>query len=161
MAKLYEIDNAILECIDMETGEVIDFERLEALQIAREKKIENAAKWHINLLSDAEHYKKQKEKFAALEKAAKQNAEGLKVFLVNALNGAGFSTIEVNISYRASEAVKIKDEKAFKEWAAKNHDEYLKYSEPDIDLTAIKKALKSGQEIEGAYIEKRSNIQIK
>ena len=34
--KLYEIDNAILECIDMETGEVIDAEKLDALNMERE-----------------------------------------------------------------------------------------------------------------------------
>ena len=37
--KLYEIDNAILDCIDLETGEVIDTERLDALNMERSKRI--------------------------------------------------------------------------------------------------------------------------
>ena len=42
---LYEIDNAILECIDLETGEIIDTDKLDALQLERETKIENVALW--------------------------------------------------------------------------------------------------------------------
>jgi hypothetical protein len=35
--KLYEIDNAIMDCVDMETGEIIDVERLSALQMERDQ----------------------------------------------------------------------------------------------------------------------------
>lgn len=38
MAKLYEINAAIEECIDMETGEIIAPERLEALKMDRHEK---------------------------------------------------------------------------------------------------------------------------
>ena len=38
---IYEIDKAILECVDEETGEILDFDRLEELQMARDEKIEN------------------------------------------------------------------------------------------------------------------------
>ena len=34
---LYEIDNAILSCTDQETGEIIDQEALDALQMERKK----------------------------------------------------------------------------------------------------------------------------
>ena len=43
MRALYEIDNEILACVDLETGEVIDTERLDALQMEREKKVEAVA----------------------------------------------------------------------------------------------------------------------
>ena len=35
--KLYEIDNEIMNCIDEETGEIIDPEKLESLEMEREK----------------------------------------------------------------------------------------------------------------------------
>lgn len=35
---LYEIDNAILECVDQETGEIIDTDKLTSLQMARDEK---------------------------------------------------------------------------------------------------------------------------
>ena len=55
--KLYEIENAILECIDTETGEVIDIERLNELQMERETKIENVACWIKDLKAEAEAIK--------------------------------------------------------------------------------------------------------
>ena len=51
--KLYEIDAAILGCIDQETGEVIDPEQLDALQIERETKLENGP---IRLTATAQRF---------------------------------------------------------------------------------------------------------
>ena len=42
---IYEIDSQILECIDEETGEVLDVERLEKLMQDKENKIEAVALW--------------------------------------------------------------------------------------------------------------------
>lgn len=66
--KLYDIDKSISECVDAETGEVIDFEKLEALQMEREAKIDNIACWYKSLLSDAEGIKKEKEALAQRQK---------------------------------------------------------------------------------------------
>ena len=43
MATLYEINQGIIDCVDMETGEIIDAEKLAELQINRKDKIENIA----------------------------------------------------------------------------------------------------------------------
>ena len=40
MANIYEINQAILDCIDPETGEVLDMEALEQLQMDRVQKAE-------------------------------------------------------------------------------------------------------------------------
>lgn len=40
---LYEIDSTIMDCVDEETGEIIDLEKLEALNIERDKKVEGIA----------------------------------------------------------------------------------------------------------------------
>ena len=40
---LFQIDDAIMECIDQETGDIIDVEKLDALEMEREKKISNTA----------------------------------------------------------------------------------------------------------------------
>ena len=158
---LFEIDAAIMDCIDEETGEIVNIEQLEALQMEREKKIENVALWYKNLVSDAEQYKQQKEAFAAREQAAKKKADSLKQYLANALNGEKFKTIRAEITFRNSEAVNIADEGAFIEWAEKEHDEYLTYKPPVINKTAIKAAIKSGAYITGAELVGRKNISIK
>lgn len=72
MSTLYEIDAAILECVDAETGEIIDPDALTALTMQREQKIENVALYYKNLLSDAAQYKAEKDVFAEKERRAKK-----------------------------------------------------------------------------------------
>ena len=61
--KLYEIDEQILGCIDAETGEIIDADMLNALQIERDAKIENVALWIKDLKAEAEAYKAEKQAY--------------------------------------------------------------------------------------------------
>lgn len=162
MATLYEIDAEILSCIDMETGEILDPEKLEALQIARDEKIEAVALWYKNLCSDAEQYKAEKEVFAEREAAAKKKAESLKSWLAYALNGEKMSTSKVAISFRKSEAVEIEDESKFVEWAQRaRHKDLLTFKTPTVNKTAIKALINSGKKLKGVSIITRQNIQIK
>lgn len=162
MAKLYEIDQAILECIDAETGEILDFERLSELQMERDAKIENAALWYKNLLSDAEQYKAEKELFAERERIAKNQAEGLKKWLDFALGGEEMKTTKVFITYRKSESVEIEDDEKFVKYAqSEDRDDLLSYKDPTPNKTAIKKALKEGLKIDGVTLVKKQNINIK
>lgn len=154
MANLYEINQAITECLDKETGEIIDMEKLEELQLEREAKIENVALWYKNLLSDAEAYKAEKNAFAEKEQKAKNKAESLKKYLESALAGDSFKSARVNVSYRQSESVIIDDVFSL-------DDRFLKYAEPTADKVAIKAALKSGEDVKGVHLEQKSNIQIK
>lgn len=154
MANLYEINQGILECIDAETGEIIDLDRLQALQIEREQKLENVALWYKNLISDAAQYKAEKDSFAEKERIAKNKAESLKKYLDEALAGNPYKTTRVSVSYRKSESVVVDD-------VYKIPEHYLKYSEPTADKTAIKSAIKAGEEIAGAHIEQKQNISIK
>ena len=91
---------------------------------------------------------------------AKRDAESIKHYLAEALAGNKFKTIEVDIKFRSSEAVKIEDEEAFIKWAEENRDDLLKYTPVQISAEKVKAAIKAGQDIKGAYLEKRSNIQI-
>ena len=61
---LYDIDNAILSCVDMETGEIIDAEKLDELKMEKERKIRNIACWVKELNAEAEALKKQKDAFS-------------------------------------------------------------------------------------------------
>ncbi len=154
MASLYEIDQAILACIDAETGEIVDVEQLEALQLEREEKIENVALWYKNLVADAKAYGAEKAAFAEREKAAKTKAESLKRWLDEALAGNPYKSARVAVSYRKSERVIVDDIHSL-------HTRFLKFSEPEPDKTAIKAAIKEGEEIIGAHIETCSNMTIK
>ena len=54
---IYEIDQAIMECVDLETGEIIDTEQLDKLQMERDAKLENVACWIKDLKAEAEALK--------------------------------------------------------------------------------------------------------
>lgn len=161
MASLYEIDQAILDCIDFETGEIVDQEKLNELQMARDEKIEKVALWYKNLLADAEVFKAEKQAFEERQKVATNKAESLKKWLTNALNGSKFSTARVAVSFRKSEQVEV-DEAAFMDYAQKcNRDDLLTFKEPTPNKTAIKAAIKGGQNVFGAALVEKNNIQIK
>lgn len=152
---LYEIDREILSCIDAETGEILDLERLETLQMERGQKLENIALWIKNLKAEAAALKAEKDAFAEREKQAKAKIESLSAYLTDALGGQKFSTSRVAVSFRSSEAVEIVDETAIPK-------EYIREKiETTPDKTAIKEAIKSGVAIAGAQLVKNQNLQIK
>lgn len=153
MASLYEIDAQIVACVDFETGEIIDADKLEQLQMQFSEKVEGIALWIKNLLAEAKMIKEEKDNLAARQKACENKAESLKKYLASALCGEKFKTPKVSISYRKSEAVEIEDVSLLS-------DEYLKFK-PEADKTKIKEALKSGTAVIGASLVEKNNIQIK
>lgn len=154
MATLYEIDAAILSCVDLETGEILDAEQLQALQMEREQKIENVALYYKNVLSDAAAYKAEKDAFAEKERKAKATAESLKKWLADALQGEKYKTARVNISFRSSSCVVVDD-------VLNLPPRFVKFKDPEPDKVAIKEAIKNGEEVSGARIEASQSIIIK
>lgn len=157
MSTLYELDEAIrnfeLE-IDEETGEVLNAEDLDNLEMERETKIESVGLWVKNLEAEKEAVKAEKDRFAKREKVLGNKIEKLKGWLSYALQGEKFTTPRLVVSYRKSESVNITNELAI-------DDKYCDISvvrKPD--KTALKKALKDGEEIVGAELVTKQNIQI-
>ena len=146
---IFEIDSAILECVDLETGEIIDAERLDALQMERETKIENVALWQKECVAEADAIAAEIRKLQARKASAERKAESLKSYLSMALEGQKFKTSRVNITFRRSQAVVVDDMDQI-------DPQYLRVkTEPD--KTAIKDALKAG-EVAGAHMEERTSI---
>ena len=65
MRALYEINQDILDCVDMETGEILDVEALNALQMEREAKLEGVALWVKDLKAEAAAVKDEADKLNA------------------------------------------------------------------------------------------------
>ena len=154
MPSLYEIDQEIMSCIDLETGEIVDLDKLSELQMQREEKLEGVALWIKNLKADAAAYKAEKDTFAEREKAAKDKAEKLSQWLTEALNGERMTTSRVAVSFRKSEAVEVDEEYVPKKWFTKK----ITFAP---DKIRIKEAIKSGLKIKGCSIVEKQNIQIK
>lgn len=158
MSNLYEIEQEIMSCVDMETGEIIDFEKLDALTIERDSKIENLALWVKNLEADAQAYKEEKDSFAQKQKVAENKAKSIKEYLSRYLAGNAFKSTRVNVGFRKSESVDVFSMDALIKYG---NDDYLKYKDPEADKTAIKAALKAGANIPGCILVEKQNIQIK
>lgn len=151
---LYEINDQITACVDIETGEILDQEALRALELAFDEKIEGIALWIKNLLAEAKAIKEEKDNLAARQKTCENKAESLKNYLAFALCGEKFKTPKVSISFRKSESVQVDD-------VTKLDDDYLKYAAPTVDKTKVKQALKAGIELQGVQLVTNQNIQIK
>ena len=157
--KLYEIDNAIPYCIDLETGEVIDTERLDALQIERDTKIENVACWIKDLRAENEAIKSEKQKLDSRRKVNDNKIESLMGWLNYALNGTKFKTGKCAISFRTSESVEVTEEGL--EALMKEHDELLTYKSPEPNKKAIKDAIKDGLSVVGVQLVQNVSTIIK
>ena len=155
MASLYEIDQAILECVDLETGELIDPERLETLAMERDMKIEGVALWVKNLQSDAIAFKAEKEAFEKREKAALAKVESLKNWLADALSGQKFSTSKCAISFRKSTRLEVLEPENLPKALI------VETISTKPDANAIKALLKNGMEVPGCRLVENLNTQIK
>lgn len=152
--KLYEIDEAILACVDQETGEIIDEAALAELKMEREKKIHNIAAFIINLNAEAAAAKERAEVFTARRKAAENKAESLKRYLERQLNGQKWSDQDFKITWRKSEKTDIFDESAVP----------VDYKIPQpykLDTMGIKRTLKMGKAVPGARLIESNNMQLK
>ena len=151
---LYEIDQQLLDCIDLETGEIIDAEKLTELTMERDEKIEKVALWIKELKAEAEALKAEKQSFADRQRAAENKIESLKKWLVDALNGEKFKTTKVAVSFRKTKSVDVPDIFALDE-------NYVKYAEPTADKAAIKKAIEAGETVKGAQLVENVSVSIK
>lgn len=151
---LYEIKQELLDCIDLETGEILNPERLESLQLDRKEKLRNIALLAKNKASDIAQLKEQEQTFAKRRKAAEATLAWCKATLQAELAGQKMEEAEFVISYRKSEAIEIDAD-------AEIPQEFLKERKPDIDKVALKASLKDGAVIPGCRIVRKSNIQIR
>lgn len=156
---IYEINEQILNCIDLETGEIIDIDKLNELQLEKDAKIENVACWIKELKAEAEAIKAEKQTLAERQKVAENKAESLKKWLAYALDGQKFKTSKCSISYRKSEAVEVTEEGLNN--LMQEHNELLTYKAPEPNKKAIKDALKDGLSVQGVQLVQNTSTIIK
>lgn len=160
--KLYEIDKAIMDCIDAATGEVFDAELLNQLNVERNVKIENTALYIKSLLAEIEAIRVEEKALASRRKAKESKAAWLSEYLSNCLEGEEFESPKVKLSFRGSTRAEITNEFELVEWLEKTGRDYcVKYSMPEINKTEVKRLLNSGEKIPGAVLLQKANLQIK
>lgn len=158
---LYEIDwelqKAVMDAIDPETGEIIDealLKNVEALELKKDQKIENTCLLIKNLMAEAAALKAEKEVLGNRQKTAENRAASLKKYLQGFLQGEKFKSTRAVVSYRTSESVNITD-------VYKIPIEYVTIPAPTPKKVDIKAALKAGIDIPGAELQKNTSMSIK
>lgn len=154
MNSLYMIEQNILDCIDTDTGEILDADRLNLLQMERGQKIRNIACWIKNLQAEAKSYEEEEKIFYQRKVSAKNKASQLKDYLSRFLHGEKINAAEYSIGWRKSQQVQIED-------GAEVPSLYLIPVPDRIDKMGLKDALKRGETIPGISLVEHNNIQIR
>ena len=163
MRALYEIDQEILDCIDDETGEILDTAKLDALQMERNRKLEGVALWVKDLNYEAQMVKEEADKLTARKKALDNKIASIKNWLLWALDGEKLKTPRCTVYQTHSQKVVIDDEKALIDMfmMSPSGEKFLRMKDPEIDKNALKDSMKQGYEYEFAHLETTESVVIK
>ena len=163
MRALYEIDQSILDCVDLETGEIINPEALTALQMEREAKLEGVALWIKDLNAEAEAVKAEADKLTARKKSLDNKITSLKAWLVWALDGQKLKTPRCSVYQTHSQRLTVTDEEKLVQYLKLDDDpdRYLRFRDPELKKDEIKKALKDGEFFPGVALEETESVVIK
>lgn len=162
MASIYELNkdyaelSAMLEAAETEEEIQAIQDTLEMINVSIEEKLENTGKFIKNMESDIAGIKAEIERLTAMKKTKENFVERLKNNVEFALKEKGLETLTVGTfkaGYRKSESVEIINLDVIPA-------DFTKV-EIKADKTAIKKAIKAGEVVEGAEIKVNQNFYIK
>lgn len=162
---LYEIDQELrqlLEAVqtDEETGEILDGfdpEKVEELNIMRDKKLEGVALFIKELSYEEEALKAEAKKLTERAKSQHNKSQSLVNYLSMSLlnnNQTKYETNKVALSFKNSEIVEADETLVPKKY-------FKKKIELALDKAGIKKLLKAGEKIRGCQLIEKQNLQIK
>lgn len=163
MANIYELNDSIKACIQLDEehvvsvadGEILNLQQFEALQMERDQKIEGMCCYIKNKLAEAEAIYAEINVLSYRAGAIKKEVERCKAYLAGALYGEKFETPRCKITWRKSEICNVLNIDAVP-------DEFKRTKVTvDADKTAIKKAIKAGMEIPGAEVIQKLNMTLK
>ena len=163
--KLFEIIQEIANCVkrvdsddyvNVESGEIIDTEALDALKLERDVKIENIGKWILNLEAEEKALADQEKRFKERKEATKRKKESLKNYMAYILGGKPYKCTACEFKFRNSEAV------VFTGALESVPKEFLRvYETVELDKVKVKKALKDGVKVYGCALETRQSLTVK
>ena len=159
---IYEIDRAILSLVDPETGEILDGEAFDQLQMERETKLENVACWIKNLVAEGAALRAEEVNLVERRKTVERKVERLKKYLAYALGGEKFQTTKCAVTFRKTSKVEVSDARSVAEWCEDNGlGDLVAYAAPTVSKSELSKLLKTGAEIPGAEIVEGISMGVK
>ena len=168
MRKLYEIDKSIEDILnattDPDTGELVDFESLDALLLERDQKIESVILYRKDVAAELAAVEAEIATMTERKKRLVNTRDGLDGYLAKALDGQKFSTAKCEANFRKSVVVDM-DELGFIDWAKSQNEDVSKYiihKEADApNKTEIKRLLKAGGSLPYCRLVEKKNLTIK
>lgn len=142
------------------------FDTLDGIEEEFECKAENIACYIKQLDGELELLKKQKAAFERRRKAKENQLARMKDYLLVCMQKINRKSVETALAKitvkNNAESAQFADEKDFIDMCiSKGLDNYLRYKDPEINKTAVKSALKSGQIIPGAKLGRKQSLVIK
>lgn len=167
--RLYEISEAYNDFLAAyENGDIEESafaDTLESIEGAFEDKAESIACLIKSLDAEVEAIKAEAAKLTDRARVKNNEAERLKAYLAQhmlATNTLKLESPRAKLTFRKSESVEILDELAFiADAQSAGRDDLLTYKAPTVNRTAIKKAIKAGEPVQGAALVEKQNLQIK
>ena len=169
MASIYNISNDLKKIyedldngngIDLETGEIKP-EIMQQLSISRNELETKAVDsgYVVQAFDDEiDIIDREIERLEERKAYVKKNKERMKTIVSSAMEEFGINKIKsetLQLSFRKSESVDVFDESLV-------DDKFKKVkTEISLDKTAIKNAIKNGEDVQGAKIVEKNNLQIK
>lgn len=142
------------------------FDTLDGIEQEFEDKAENVAAYIKSLKAEADDLKEEEAALNRRRKVKENQIYRLKDYLLHSMmtiNRTKIDTPKAKLSIRNNaESVQFDDEEQFiRLCLARGQDDYLRYKDPELNKTAVKKALQSGMEIDGARLIRTQSLIIK
>ena len=164
MKSLYEIKQSIIDALDNATrhaeendGEITEemSKELDALEIAKEKKIGNICRYYKSLNAEAEMIKNEEKNLSDRRKVTENKAQRLKDYLSAMLDGEKYSDSVSKVSWKSSKSVIVTDQNDVPAIYTKT------IKTVSVDKMLVKTQLLKGIKIDGCELKESNNIQIK
>lgn len=159
--KLYELPDALRAAfdaleVDEETGEIINGEALERVEAEARDKLEGTALYMRELDADAKGLAEEIARLQARKRSIERRTEWLKQYMRPALDAMGGK-----LKTPRATIYKMRTQKVLIDCKPENLPQAFQRMEIKPDLAGLKKALKSGEKIQGAYLVDNESVVIR
>ena len=165
---IFEIDARMAEllenAVDPETGELqVDDAELDSLQMERDSKVTNLALWVKELDAKIAAIDEEEKRLGKRKTVFKNQRGRVAEYIAKVLNGDKFENEKCAIKFTHGErcVIEKESESQLKQWIQAQNREDLFSRKIEIKTAAVKAALKAGEHIPFARLEKSENINIK
>lgn len=159
--KLYELPDALRAAfealeVDEETGEIINGEILAQVEAEAKDKLEGTALYMRELDADAKSLGEEIARLQARKRSIERRTEWLKQYMRPALDAMGGK-----LKTPRATIYKLHTQKVIVDVNPVDLPEAFQKHEIKVDLAGLKKALKGGEKIQGAYLVDNESIVIR